>query len=87
MKDFIMKVLKLLYRNVDKLLHYLITYFVVITCYMFNIPIAIAVLCALILSILKELLDKYLYNGFSIGDLIADILGIISALALLYWRI
>lgn len=40
----------------------------------FSLPIS--VLLTLIIGILKEIYDQVKYNGFSIGDLIADILGI-----------
>lgn len=63
----------------DKLLHLLSTYAIVKTSkYLGFLPIGIGV--AIILSIAKELYDKYIqHEKFDIEDIYADTLGIILA--------
>ena len=53
-------------KNVDKVLHFLVTYAVTLSFIAYGYWLAGVVLSA-ILSIAKELLDQYVYKGFSRG--------------------
>lgn len=74
-KEFISKVCK----HADKVLHFLACYGVTIT-FMLTGNWSIGVIIAVILSIAKELFDQWSYGGFSWGDILADVFGIITAL-------
>lgn len=73
------KIINILSRNVDKLLHFLVTYSITISLTVYGYWIG-GIILSLILSIMKEIFDQYLYKGFSWGDILADLIGIISAI-------
>ena len=66
-------------RHADKVLHFLACYGVVITFIAYGNHFS-GVLTALLLSILKECYDQWSYGGFSMGDILADLVGIATAL-------
>lgn len=57
------KSMNILSKNVDKVLHFLVTYAVTMSFTAYGYWLAGVVLSA-ILSIAKELLDQYVYKGF-----------------------
>ena len=70
-----------LMRYSDKVLHFAITYGIVYTLAdHWTLDGAIAV--GILFGVAKEIYDKLSYGKFSLGDLIADILGIILAVLL-----
>ena len=71
--------MNILSKNVDKVLHFLVTYAVTMSFIAYGYWFA-GVVLSLILSVAKELLDQYLYKGFSWGDILADVAGIACAL-------
>ena len=71
--------MNILSKNVDKVLHFLVTYAVTMGFIAYGYWLA-GVVLSLILSVAKELLDQYLYKGFSWGDILADVAGIACAL-------
>ena len=73
------KLINILSKNVDKALHFLVTYAVTMSFIAYGYWLA-GVVLSLILSVAKELLDQYLYKGFSWGDILADVAGIACAL-------
>lgn len=73
------KLMSILSKNVDKALHFLTTYAVTMSFIAYGYWLAGVVLSAA-LSIAKELLDQYLYKGFSWRDILADVVGIACAL-------
>ena len=73
------KLMNILSKNVDKVLHFLVTYAVTTSFIAYGYWLA-GVVLSLILSVAKELLDQYLYKGFSWGDILADVAGIACAL-------
>ena len=78
MKRFFLTLLK---RHSDKVLHFAITYGIVLTLAThWTLDGAIAV--GILFGVAKEIYDKLSYGKFSIGDLLADILGIILAVLL-----
>ena len=73
------KLINILSKNVDKALHFLVTYAVTMSFIAYGYWLA-GVVLSLILSVAKELLDQYLYKGFSWRDILADVAGIACAL-------
>lgn len=73
------KLMNILSKYVDKALHFLVTYAVTMSFIAYGYWFA-GVVLSLILSVAKELLDQYLYKGFSWGDILADVAGIACAL-------
>ena len=73
------KLMNILSKNVDKVLHFLVNYAVTMSFIAYGYWLAGVVLSA-ILSIAKELLDQYVYKGFSWRDILADVAGIACAL-------
>ena len=73
------KLMNILSKNVDKVLHFLVNYAVTTSFIAYGYWLAGVVLSA-VLSIAKELLDQYLYKGFSWEDILADAVGIACAL-------
>ena len=78
-KDSMKRLMNILSKNVDKVLHFLATYAVTMSFIAYGYWLA-GVVLSVILSIAKELLDQYLYKGFSWGDILADAAGIAGAL-------
>ena len=78
-KDSMKRLMNILSKNVDKVLHFLVTYVVTVSFIAYGYWLA-GVVLSVILSIAKELLDQYLYKGFSWGDILADAAGIAGAL-------
>lgn len=75
MTSFILK-----YVATDKLLHFLISYGLTLSLIVASRQIVIPMLIVLAIGIIKEVLDsRSVGNFFSIGDLVADILGVIVA--------
>lgn len=74
-KELVSKVCK----HADKVLHFLACYGLTIT-FVLAGNWSIGVILAVILSIAKELFDQWSYGGFSWGDILADVIGILSAL-------
>lgn len=66
-------------RHADKVLHFLACYGLTMTFILAGNG-SIGVILAVILSIAKELFDQWSYGGFSWGDILADVIGILSAL-------
>ena len=78
-KDSMKRLMNILSKNVDKVLHFLATYAVTVSFIAYGYWLA-GIVLSVILSIAKELLDQYLYKGFSWGDILADAAGIAGAL-------
>ena len=78
-KDSMKRLMNILSKNADKILHFLATYAVTVSFIAYGYWLA-GVVLSVILSIAKELLDQYLYKGFSWGDILADAAGIVGAL-------
>ena len=74
-KEIISKMCK----HADKMLHFLVCYGLTMT-FMLADNWSMGVILAVILSIAKELFDQWSYGGFSWGDILADVIGILSAL-------
>lgn len=73
------RLMNILTHNVDKVLHFLVTYSITVSLSAYGYWIAGTILST-ILSFAKEAYDQYLYKGFSWGDILADAAGIVSAL-------
>lgn len=73
------RLMNILSHNVDKVLHFLVTYSITVSLSVYGYWM-IGIVISIILSIAKELLDQYLYREFSWGDILADTAGIVSAL-------
>lgn len=73
------RIMNILSHNVDKVLHFLVTYSITVSLSAYGYW-TIGIVASIILSIAKEILDQYLYRGFSWGDILADGAGIVSAL-------
>lgn len=78
-KEAIFKFLNPIVKNIDKIIHFLITYSITISFALHGYWI-LGTIISIALSLMKELLDKWLYNGFSWGDICADIMGILVSL-------
>jgi uncharacterized protein YfiM (DUF2279 family) len=61
----------------DKVLHFSVSYFIASVAMIFGIPFGIGV--SLLAGILKETSDALFFNGWSWGDMFANILGIAAA--------
>ena len=68
-------------KHIDKVFHYVISFCLVLG---FNLAlnIELSILFAFLIGVGKELKDEYDYGGFSLLDLSADILGILTYLAI-----
>ena len=77
----IKEIVNKLSRHADKVLHFLACYGVTFTFIAYGNYFA-GVLTALLLSILKECYDQWSYGGFSWGDILADLVGIATALVI-----
>lgn len=77
-RNLIHELKKIAVRHIDKVAHIAITYSVVYTL-AHHANIAIAIGMGIIIGTSKELIDKWLGGKVSIGDLLADVLGILSA--------
>lgn len=73
------RLMNILSNNVDKVIHFLVTYAITVSLSVYGYWM-IGIVISIILSIAKELLEQYLYRGFSWGDILADAAGIMSAL-------
>lgn len=73
------RLMNILSNNVDKVIHFLVTYTITVSLSVYGYWM-IGIVISIILSIAKELLDQYLYRGFSWGDILSDAAGIMSAL-------
>lgn len=74
----------ILAKHIDKVAHFSITYGITYTlAHHFNINLAIGV--AILVGIGKEFLDRWLGGKFSVGDIMADIAGIIIAYFIFRW--
>lgn len=73
-----MKIYSCIMRHTDKLLHFLLSNFIVIVFFLV-LPLGYAILIAALFGIGKEAYDQWSYQGWSWYDLIADSLGIVSA--------
>lgn len=89
MKNFIEKLYEWVSKNIDKLIHYLVCSWIVLACYVFlcivihGYAMLIGIIIAVILGVLKEICDQLDYGGFSIGDLVADGLGIATSVIII----
>jgi uncharacterized protein YfiM (DUF2279 family) len=61
----------------DKVLHFSVSYFITSVGMIFGIPFGIGI--ALLGGVLKETSDALFFNGWSWGDMLANILGIATA--------
>ena len=61
----------------DKILHFSVSYFITSVALIFGFPIGIGV--GFLAGVLKETSDALFFNGWSWGDMIANILGIAAA--------
>ena len=73
------RLMNILSKNVDKVLHFLVTYAVTMSFIAYGYWL-VGIVLSVVLSIAKELLDQYLYKGFSWRDILADVIGIACAL-------
>lgn len=73
------RLMNILSNNVDKVIHFLVTYAITVSLSVYGYWM-IGIVISIILFIAKELLEQYLYRGFSWGDILADAAGIMSAL-------
>ena len=81
MKRIILFINNLMQKHIDKVAHFAIIYGIVFTLAThWTLDGAIAV--GILFGVAKEIYDKLSYGKFSLGDLIADILGIILAVLL-----
>ena len=78
-KDSMKRLMNILSKNVDKVLHFLVTYAVTMSFIAYGYWL-VGIVLSVVLSIAKELLDQYLYKGFSWRDILADVIGIACAL-------
>ena len=86
MKALLKKLQEFMNRYVDKILHALFAYCILLTCHFIGLPLAVSIGVTVACSFLKEFIDEYMYHGFSVGDLIADVAGMVPALILILWR-
>ena len=77
------KLIALISKNVDKVLHILCAYVIVVSSGIYFINIFVGVGLGVIASLLKEGYDQYSYKGWSWGDLGADAIGILFAMIFL----
>ena len=64
----------------DKQMHLIVNYLIVLIMSMFT-SVTVAIVTAFTISVLKELFDKFIKKTkFDIGDLVADVSGIMFAL-------
>lgn len=76
MSSFILK-----YIAVDKLLHFVISYAMTLTLVVLTGALSLSVFLVFLVGLIKEALDaKQPGNLFSVGDVVANSLGIVSAL-------
>lgn len=61
----------------DKMLHFSVSYFITSVALIFGFPIGIGV--GFLAGVLKEISDALFFNGWSWGDMLANILGIAAA--------
>ena len=71
----------ILSRYGDKFMHASITFAVVLAGGLFGLW-WVGLIVAVALSICKEALDQWVYKGWSWGDLLADLAGIVAAIVL-----
>lgn len=81
MKNILMFLNRLLLKHIDKVAHFAITYGIVYTL-ADHLTLDGAIAVGILIGVAKEIYDKLSYGKFSLGDLIADILGIILAVLL-----
>jgi len=81
MKNIILRLYNLALSNVDKLLHFSISYAIVLTLILKVSPL-VGILTGVLLGIAKEIFDKVRGGKFDFLDLFADALGIILAIFL-----
>ena len=79
----LVKLNKLLERNIDKILHATISYALTYTLAdKFDSNLAVGV--AILIGVAKEFFDLYVKKSkFSVGDLVADVAGIVAAMTLI----
>ena len=79
----LVKLNKLLERNIDKILHATISYALTYTLAdKANANLAVGV--AILVGVAKEFFDLYVKKSkFSVGDLVADVAGIVAAMTLI----
>lgn len=91
MKRIILFLENILAKHIDKLVHFLVCYAIVLTGDRFN-ALWFGILAALFLSVGKEVLDWQSYGkkmgwkaflSLSAGDLVADVVGIVVAMGVL----
>lgn len=61
----------------DKMLHFSVSYFITSVALIFGFPIGIGI--GFLAGVLKETSDALFFNGWSWGDMIANLLGIALA--------
>ena len=89
MRQIVEKIYALINRNVDKVLHAAVAFTLVIT-YAFIAGadhFYFGVIGALVISVLKEVLDEITYGGADIWDLLADGIGIAAATVICVFKI
>lgn len=64
----------------DKVLHFSVSYFITSVALIFGFPIGIGV--SFLAGVLKETSDALFFNGWSWGDMIANVLGIAAAVVI-----
>ena len=64
-------------RHLDKIAHFSVSFVIVAVLFTF-LPMCWSVLIAFMIGLAKELKDQYIYKGFSLLDLLADFLGILT---------
>ena len=69
--------------NVDKLLHFLVSY--LLTTVVVPLTGFLGIAVVLFIGLFKEIIDEYDYGGFSLGDLVADILGLVFGMFVLLY--
>lgn len=81
MRQIVEKIYALIGRNVDKVLHGAFAFTIVITFAFIagDDHFYVGVIGALVVSVLKEVLDEITYGGADIWDLLADGIGIAAA--------
>lgn len=83
MKNILMFLNRLLLKHIDKVAHFAITYGIVFTLAThWTLDGAIAV--GILFGVAKEIYDKLSYGKFSLGDLLADAVGIIVAYLIIW---
>ena len=61
----------------DKVLHFSVSYFITSVALIFGFPLGIFV--GFSAGVLKEISDELFFNGWSWGDMLANVLGILAA--------